>query len=145
MGNAPGDSLYIPEHSEYFYLFLEGSLRVYIYMDMSNCFIITCGHLPANYSGLLHTGSLLLLWWLNLLYVNKFCYNKEPGLLLWEYNRVFLAQSANTGFITGYYSGYNRCTTGYFTKYTCRVAVRLTLSLDIIGYFLYFITAFELY
>ena len=52
----------VPEHSKYFYLFLEGSLRVYIYMDMSNCFIITCGHLPANYSGLLHTGSLLLLW-----------------------------------------------------------------------------------
>ena len=50
MGKAPGDSLYIPEHSEYFCLFLEGSLRVFIYMDMSNCFIITCEHLPANYS-----------------------------------------------------------------------------------------------
>ena len=22
-----------------------------------------------------------------LLYVKKFCYNKEPGLLLWEYNK----------------------------------------------------------
>ena len=65
MGKAPGDSLYIPEGSDYFYLFLEGSLIVYIYMDMSNCFIITCGHFPANYSGLLHTGSLLLLWLLN--------------------------------------------------------------------------------
>ena len=60
MGKALGIP-YVPEGSEYFYLFLEGSLRVYIYMDMSNCLIITCGHLPANYSGLLHTGSLLLL------------------------------------------------------------------------------------
>ena len=74
---------------------------------------------------------------IELLYVYKFCYNKEPGLLLWEYNRVILAQSANTGFITGYYSGYNTWyisldnryttgdtvgyTTGYFSKYTCRV------------------------
>ena len=23
---------------------------------------------------------------IELLYINKFCYNKDPGLLLWEYN-----------------------------------------------------------
>ena len=139
-----GSYLFITEWSYYFYLFLEGSLRVYIYMDMSNCFI-TCGNLPAQLLWIITYWTIITTIVIELLYVIKFCFNKEPCLLLWEYNRVILAQSANTGFTTGYYPGYNRYTPWYFTKYICRVTVRLTLSLDIIGYFLNSIPAFELY
>ena len=44
---------------------------------MSKCFISTRGHFPANYSGLLHTGSLLLLWWLNCYMLIKFVTTKN--------------------------------------------------------------------
>ena len=88
LGKYHGNSLFITEWSEYFYLFLECSLRVYIYIyvDMSNCFIITCGYLPANYSWLLHTGSLLLLWLLNCyMFINSV--TTKNLVCNWEYNR----------------------------------------------------------
>ena len=81
-----GSYLFITEWSDYFYLFLEDSLRVCVYMDMSNCSFVTCGHLPANYSQFITYWIIITLVVIELLYVKKFCYNKEPGLLLWEYN-----------------------------------------------------------
>ena len=73
MGKNPGDSLYIPEVSDYFYLFLEDSLRVFIYMDMSNCFIYYTWTVTCQLQWIITYWIIITTVVIELLYVNKFC------------------------------------------------------------------------